>query len=184
MKIKVSVIIPVYNVENYLRECLNSVINQTLKDIEIICINDDSTDGSLAILKEYAIKDKRIKIVCQDNVGAGAARNIGLKMAKGKYLSFLDSDDFFDYTMLEKSYNKVIENKADIVVFGANMYDANTKNQECLYSFNKLHTQIYPFSYKDITVSIFKAFNNVAWNKIFKRDFILRNGIVFQEIKR
>ena len=184
MQPKISVIIPVYNVENYLRECLNSVINQTLRDIEIICVNNGSTDGSLAILKEYAIKDNRIKIVCQDNVGAGTARNIGLKLAKGEYLSFLDSDDFFDHTMLEKSYNKALENKVDIVVFGAYIYDTNTKNQECLYSFNKIHSQTYPFSYKDITVSIFKAFNNVAWNKIFRRDFILRNGIAFQEIKR
>ena len=113
----VSVIIPVYNVEEYLRQCLDSVREQTLSDIEIICVNDSSTDGSLSILEEYAKKDPRIQVVTQPNGGAGAARNKGLSMAAGKYLSFLDSDDFFEPDMLELAYKKAEEDKADFVVF-------------------------------------------------------------------
>ena len=93
-EIKVSVIIPVYNTENYLRECLDSVLAQTLREIEVICVDDGSTDNSLNILKEYQNKDTRIVVLTQENRSAGAARNYGLSIAKGKYLSFLDSDDF------------------------------------------------------------------------------------------
>ena len=118
----VSVIIPVYNVEKYLNQCLDSVIAQTLTDIEIICVNDSSTDGSLGILEEYEKKDKRIRVVTQPNSGAGAARNRGLSMASGKYLSFLDSDDFFEPDMLELAYQKAEEDSADFVVFNSNQY--------------------------------------------------------------
>ena len=91
---KISVIIPVYNVEKYLRECLDSLLNQTFKDIEIICVNDGSTDGSLNILNEYASKDSRFIIINQNNQGLSAARNNGLNVAKGDYVAFLDSDDY------------------------------------------------------------------------------------------
>ena len=109
--IKVSVIIPVYNVEKYLRQNLESVANQTLKDIEIICVDDGSTDSSFEIVKEFAEKDSRFIAVSQENGGAGAARNNGLRRAKGKYLSFLDSDDFFD----EKIGQFLKENKDEII---------------------------------------------------------------------
>ena len=99
--IKVSVIIPVYNVEQYLRPCLDSVLNQTLKNIEIICIDDGSTDDSLKILMEYAEKDNRITILKQKNKGAGVARNYGMSIATGEYFLFLDSDDFFSETLLQ-----------------------------------------------------------------------------------
>ena len=101
--VKVSVIIPVYNVEPYLKQCMDSVVGQTLKDIEIICVDDGSTDGSLDILREYAAEDNRIQIIEQKNAGAGAARNNGMRHATGKYLSFLDSDDFFEPTYAGKS---------------------------------------------------------------------------------
>ena len=96
----VSVIIPVYNAEKFLKQCLNSVISQTLKEIEIICVDDGSTDNTNAILKAFSEKDQRITVIHQQNAGAGAARNNGLRRAKGKYLSFLDADDFFEKTML------------------------------------------------------------------------------------
>ncbi len=115
---KVSVIIPVYNVEKYLKECLDSVVNQTLKDIEIICVNDGSTDNSLQILEEYAIKDDRITVINQDNKGVGAARNIGLKLARGEYINFLDSDDYLDLQCYEKLYQKITEYNADLCQFG------------------------------------------------------------------
>lgn len=111
---KVSVIIPVYNTENYLRKCLDSVCNQTLKDIEIICINDCSPDGCLEILKEYASKDERIKIIdFKENKGAACARNAGIDTAQGEYIGFVDSDDFIDLDFYEKLYNKAVETGAD-----------------------------------------------------------------------
>ena len=116
---KVSVIIPVYNVEKYLHECLDSLLNQTLKDIEIIAVDDGSTDSSLKILKDYAKKDKRLKVLTQENKGAGAARNLGMKHATGSYLSILDSDDYFDHSMLELLYKKAEKTKAKDVVLQA-----------------------------------------------------------------
>ena len=112
--VKVSVIIPVYNVEPYLKQCMDSVVGQTLKDIEIICVDDGSTDGSLDILREYAAEDNRIQIIEQKNAGAGAARNNGMRHATGKYLSFLDSDDFFEPRMLEKAYDLAEKDQADL----------------------------------------------------------------------
>ena len=115
--VKVSVIIPVYNVEPYLKQCMDSVVGQTLKDIEIICVDDGSTDGSLDILREYAAEDNRIQIIEQKNAGAGAARNNGMRHATGKYLSFLDSDDFFEPRMLEKAYDLAEKDQADFVAY-------------------------------------------------------------------
>ena len=113
---KVSVIIPVYKTEDYLRKCLDSVCNQTLKDIEIICINDCSPDGCLEILKEYASKDERIKIIdFKENKGAACARNAGIDAAQGEYLGFVDSDDFIDLDFYEKLYIKAKETNAQIV---------------------------------------------------------------------
>ena len=117
MGTKVSVILPVYNVSDYLRQCMDSIVGQTLKDIEIICVDDGSTDDSLAILKEYEAKDQRVKVIQQANAGAGAARNKGLEIATGEYLSFLDSDDFFEPDMLEKAWSKAHETRAQVVVF-------------------------------------------------------------------
>ncbi len=113
---KVSVIIPVYNTEKYLKKCLDSVCNQTLSDIEIICINDCSTDNSLEILNEYVKKDKRIKLIdFKENKGAGAARNEGIKRARGTYIGFIDSDDYIDSDFYEKLYQKGTESNADII---------------------------------------------------------------------
>ena len=100
--VKVSVVIPVYNVEDYLRDCLDSIVNQTLKDIEIICINDGSTDNSLEILEHYKSKDERIKVISQENGGISAARNKGIDLASGDYISFIDSDDYIDNNFYEK----------------------------------------------------------------------------------
>ncbi|MFR5028212.1 MAG: glycosyltransferase family 2 protein [Coprococcus sp.] len=122
MGTKVSVILPVYNVSDYLRQCMDSIVGQTLKDIEIICVDDGSTDDSLAILKEYEAKDQRVKVIQQANAGAGAARNKGLEIATGEYLSFLDSDDFFEPDMLEKAWSKAHETRAQVVVFRSDQY--------------------------------------------------------------
>ena len=96
----VSVIVPVHNAEKYLEQCLESILGQTLGDIEVICVNDRSTDGSAVILDSFAEKDPRLSVLQSPGLGAGGARNIGLRAAKGKYLSFLDADDFFEPDML------------------------------------------------------------------------------------
>lgn len=117
---KISVIIPVFNTEKYLRECLNSVLFQSLYEIEIICANDGSTDNSLDILQEYAKKDTRIKIINKQNEGPGITRNSAVKIAKGEYLLFLDSDDFLEKDALETLYNQIETDKSDIIFFNIN----------------------------------------------------------------
>lgn len=126
MNPKVSVIIPVYNVEKYLRQCLDSVINQTLKDIEVICIDDGSTDSSLDILEEYLKSDDRIKLLLQENKHAGVARNKGLEIATGEFVHFLDSDDWIELDTYEKLYNLAKEKNADLIKFRAYSYDNET----------------------------------------------------------
>ena len=182
---KISVIIPVYNVEQYLRQCLDSVVNQTLKDIEIILVDDGSTDSSLSICNEYAQKDCRIKVLKQNHKGAGAARNKGLEIARGEYLSILDSDDFFELDMLEKLYDEATENNADITICDMKFYDTQTHTTQKSFSINK---DCIPdktiFSYKDMPDYIFNTFQNWSWNKLFKTEFVKTNNIKFQEIKR
>lgn len=183
---KISVIIPVYNTEKYLKECLDSIINQTLKDIEIICVDDGSTDGSLVILQEYAEKDKRIKILKGKGTGAGGARNVGLDVAQGEYLLFLDSDDFFELNMFEKMYRKGIETASDIVLCNACRFNTNDG------TFNDYETSFIPdeikqyntFNREDIPNKIFTYFSNSIWNKLYKRSFVNFYNIRIQEIKR
>ncbi len=115
---KVSVIVPVYNVEKFLERCLESIINQTLKDIEIICVNDGSTDKSEQILEEFKTKDNRIIIINQENAGVSAARNKGIDIATGEYIGFVDSDDWIDLDFYEKLYNTAKKHDADIAVAG------------------------------------------------------------------
>lgn len=130
---KVSVIVPIWDVEKYLPKCLDSLINQTLKDIEIICINDDSPDNCLNILKEYQAKDDRIVIIDQENGGLANARNSGLKIAKGEYIMFCDSDDYYETTTCEKMLNAIVENDCDVVECKVNivyLYDFNQRETE------------------------------------------------------
>lgn len=122
-KRKVSVILPVYNVERYLKKCMDDILGQTLREIEVICIDDGSTDGSLGILREYEQKDERVRVLEQENTGAAFARNRGMELAKGEYLSFLDSDDFYEPEMLERAYLRAKETQADVTIFRGNRYD-------------------------------------------------------------
>lgn len=180
---KVSVIIAVYNVEMYLRQCMNSVINQTLHDIEIICIDDGSTDNSLPILKEYQTKDIRVKVYTQQNKGAGAARNLGLKHATGEYLSFLDSDDFFELDMLEKAYDKINTAQAQIVVFRSDQY------REDLKEFIQVNWTVRmdelppyrPINCRNMNGNVFKVFVGWAWDKLFEKKYIDEHKFLFQE---
>ena len=115
--IKISIIIPVYNVEDYLSQCLDSVLSQDFDDFEVICVNDGSTDNSLIILEKYAKLDSRIKIISQINGGLGSARNTGLKHANGEYVMFIDSDDYISEGSLKKIYYNAVSNNSDIVIF-------------------------------------------------------------------
>lgn len=128
---KVSVIVPVYNTEKFLDKCLNSLINQTLDDIEIICINDGSTDNSLSILEKYANIDSRIKVINQENKKQGAARNSGMRIAIGEYIGFVDSDDWVDLNYYEKLYNMAIQYNADIAL-ATNVRIGNGKTKKRL----------------------------------------------------
>lgn len=119
MNIKVSIIVPVYNVEAYLPSTLDSLINQTLRDIEIICVNDGSTDNSILILNEYAKRESRITVIEQENRGLSGARNRGLSMAKGEYIYFMDSDDYLDVNAMEECFLIAKPSDVDIVMFDA-----------------------------------------------------------------
>lgn len=172
---KVSVIIPVYNVEKYLVKCLESIVNQTFQDIEIICVNDGSNDNSLEILKEYAQRDERIVVISQENKGVSFARNVALDIAKGDYIAFCDSDDTFELDLIEKCYNEITSNGDDVVVFGMNILSKGVKSVRSDISFLQDNS---PYT-KDINV-IMELSHNVC-NKLFKRDFIEKHSIRFIE---
>ena len=113
---KISIIIPVYNTENYIEKCIDSIIKQTYSNIEIFLINDGSTDNSLNICKKYEIIDKRINVIDIKNKGVSNARNIGLNLCKGNYITFIDSDDFVEKDYIKTMYNKIKENNVDVVI--------------------------------------------------------------------
>ena len=195
--IKVSVIVPVYNVEDYLKECLDSIINQTLRDIEIICIDDCGTDNSINILKEYAKKDDRIRIIShKENKGLGPARNTGINEAKGEYISFIDSDDYISRDYLENLYNTIIKYDTDIVstinikrVVGKaiSLYSININKYLSIFQkiFKKNHFEgISNANIKDEKENTKNYPFVVAWNKLYKKSFLLDNDLFFMDIKK
>ncbi len=183
----VSVIVAVYNAEKYLRECLDSIVGQSYKNLEIICVNDGSSDHSEDILKEYASRDKRITILCKENEGLGgaSARNMGLSQASGEYVSILDSDDFFDTAMYEKAVEKSDTLGTDILIFGGFEYDDRSGKKRKINGI--LNESLIPekqvFSYKDCPERIFQISQGMAWNKLYRRSFLERTGLRFQRIK-
>lgn len=181
--VKLSIIIPVYNVENYLSRCLESILNQTFNDFEIICVNDGSTDNSLAVLQKFKSNDERIIIIDKKNEGSGVARNVGLSTAKGDYVYFVDGDDWIEENSLDKIVLKADELNTDILIFGGLSY-YNNKGKNGGYSADKLPKQYLNkvFSSKDIKKDIFK-FPSTVWTKLYKKDFLIKNNIKFQDIK-
>lgn len=163
---KVSIVVPIYNVEKYLEKCLDSLANQTLKDIQIILVNDGSTDNSGEIAKEYAEKYKKMLYIEKENGGLSDARNYGMKYATGDYIAFLDSDDYIEKETYEKMYNKAVQDNADYV--------------ECdfLWEYpNKIKEDIrYPYRNKNEMLTFVRV---VAWNKLIKRDILVENKIEF-----
>lgn len=182
---KVSVIIPVYNVEKYLKECLDSILNQTLNDIEIICINDGSTDNSLTILEEYQRKDTRIQVYSQPNLGQSAARNSGLEKATGECIYFMDSDDKLDTTALEYCYNELLKNELDVLYFDAEVFFDNlfVKEMHRIPENTYKREKSYDSIYTGLELfNIFKFQNKYRVSpclQFFKRDFLIEFDIKF-----
>lgn len=123
---KVSIVVAIYNVEKYVSKCIESILKQTFTDFELLLVNDGSKDGSLAILEEYAAKDSRIEIINKVNGGLSDARNVGMKKAQGKYIYFVDGDDFIEETLLEKCVNKLEQTDSDMVMFDIYQYYLET----------------------------------------------------------
>lgn len=172
---KISIIVPVYNVENYLSKCLDSLINQTFQDIEIICINDGSTDNSLNILQEYASKDKRIKVFNQENSGVAKTRNKGLEVANGEYIGFCDSDDWAELDFYEKLYNTATKHQADIAV--TNIIKVKKNKLKSFFSVkNTVTTEDY---YKKLKLCNIPDLSYLT-NKIYKTSEIRKNNLTFE----
>lgn len=175
---KLSIIVPVYNVEKYLPKCLKSLIKQTLKDIEIICVNDGSMDNSLAILKEFASKDSRIRIIDNQHQGVAKTRNTGIEQSTGEYIGFVDSDDYIDLDFFEKLYNSATKSNSDIAIASIlkhknffNIYNAKYTKEETAIT---IQDKIKLCEDK-------KHFFFYAWNKIYHSGFIKENNIKFSE---
>ncbi len=178
MSPKVSIIIPVYNGENYIRICLKSLINQTLKEIEIIFIDDGSTDNSISIIEEFSQKDSRIKLLTQNNKKTGAARNNGIKNATGEYIGFVDQDDYIDENFFEELYNTAKINDADIAAANILKHKHNSLKYNIKYKNYKttkdIQEKIKLCSYKKS--SLFHC-----WNKIYRKSFLDKQSIFFPE---
>lgn len=182
-QIKVSIIVPVYNTEMYLETCLNSLLNQTMKEIEIICINDGSGDRSAEILESFSKKDSRIKVLTQQNQGQSAARNNGMNQAKGEYVGFVDSDDWADEKMFEKLYDKAKQFDSDLTMCSVAVYDEKTGKTSTNDPYLTLN--LFPesyfyktFTYQDCLDFLFRICV-VPWNKIYKTSWLKEKNIEF-----
>ncbi|MBP3655899.1 MAG: glycosyltransferase [Clostridia bacterium] len=180
--VKVSVIMPIYNVAPYLRECLDSVCKQTLREIQIICVDDGSSDGSLEILREYEAADPRVLVLAQKNSGAGQARNYGLQHVQGEYISLLDGDDFFEPDMLEKAYAHARRHSAQVTVFKSKRFyeeSGEYRNSDWAVREKDL-PQKACFAANEVKEDIFGAIQGYTWNKLFETAYIRELGIEFQ----
>ncbi len=190
---KVSIIIPVYNVESYLERCLTSLQNQTLKELEIILVDDSSTDSSLQLCREAAAKDARITVIHKENEGAGKARNVALAAATGEYVGFVDSDDFVEPTMFQTLYEKAEAHGADLVMSGVRFVDGNMFSQEgdcvCKHYFTEDTVFETEDELKELRMGIVGAlphepddskYGMSIWKNLFRHDVIKQHGLTFQ----
>ena len=181
--IKISVIMPIYNAYDYLRPAIDSVLSQTLSDIEIICVDDGSTDKSLEVLKEYQGRDERVRILSETNAGPAAARNRGLAKARGEFVAFLDADDFFEPDFLKKTYELAVSSELDIAITGYDVY--NTKKASFSPGIDGEHSAIYAggriTSKSEFPDEILESTIGAPWNKIFRKSFIESLEIGFLE---
>ena len=181
-----SIILPVYNVEKYISKCLDSVINQTYSNLEIICVNDGSTDNSRQIIEGYALKDNRIIIIDQPNQGQGVARNNGINHASGDYVSFIDPDDWVEPNIFKKLSDYIILHRPKVLQFGVDVYFEETgeiskdfiqKRFEKSMGINLSQRNFY--SLKDIKKENLLKFTSCCWNKVYKTSFIRENNLKF-----
>ena len=189
----VSIIVPVYNVEKYIERCVTSLTNQTIKNIEIILVDDSSTDSSLSLCEEFAKKDNRIKVIHKQNEGAGRARNAALKVAAGKYIGFVDSDDFVAHDMFEILYDKAEKYNSDLVLSGVLFVDGNifSKSGECIrkdYFEKDTHFETDD-ELKELRMGIVGAepqnaddskYGMSIWKNLFRHEIIKENGLYFE----
>lgn len=182
-KIKVSIIVPVYNVERYLPRCLDSLLNQTLKQIEIICVDDCSADGCKQIVKEYMELDTRVVLVENaSNIGLGLTRNEGLKIAKGKYVGFVDSDDYVDPDMFMRLFQWAEETQADLVDSNfVEIFDSgNEYHRGCCLAYRTFSSEMQEESIKALLVHDVHHINISVCTKIYNRSFLSMHDILFQ----
>ena len=173
MQPRVSIIIPVYNAEKYLRECLDSVLNQTMRDIQVICVNDGSTDGSRTILQEYADRDHRIEIIDKPNGGQASARNAAYPEIKGKYTLFVDSDDWIDLDLCEKTCQKAEETGAELTVFSYHKEYEHTRSNP--------DYEVSPGDKTTVEEKLPLVNLTTVCGKLWRTDFLLGNTIYFPE---
>lgn len=179
----VSIVVPLYNAERHLRQCLDSMAAQTYESIEVICVDDGSTDSTPHILDEYARSDGRFRVVSQCNSGPGIARNRGIEMACGQFITFFDGDDFCDPSLIEHYVREMEESDADMVI--APFFQFDQRVGVALPADWGLLRHKYPagaFSWRDNPDWIFRSFENYPWNKMLRMDFVLRHSLRFQEI--
>ncbi len=175
---KVSVVVPVYNVEKYLKECIDSILNQTLEDIEIICVNDGSTDSSLDILNDYAKKDSRIIVINKSNSGYGHTMNMGLNAANGEYIGIIESDDFADKNMFKDLYKLAKEYDADIVK--GDWYNYWSKNKFARKNNRISSAKAFKITNSKQDKSLLRI-NPSVWSAIYKKEFLNKYNIRFLE---
>ena len=171
---KISLIMPVYNAEKYLAEALESVFRQTFKDYEVICVDDGSTDNSLKILQEFASKHENMTVITQENKRVSAARNAGFNVSKGEYVQFMDADDVLRDNAFELAYKKISETNADMVVF---CYERLIKDK---IVGNNIHN-LQKYIKKPEDLELFFQLMRFIWDKLYKKDFLLKNNIYFKE---
>lgn len=179
----ISIIIPVYNAEEHIEECFKSILNQTFKDFEIICIDDGSTDNSLKILYEQARLDKRIKILTQGNCGPGKARNCGLENAKGSFICFIDIDDnFYDNNALMNLIVTQKRYKSDLVIGKISVIDFNNNEQIKIRGWNKVKSNVL-YKTEELYNNLFQCISVPVFAKLYKKEIILKYNIKFSNYK-
>ena len=185
-KPEITVIIPSYNVEEYIGECLESLKKQTFTDFEVLCVDDGSDDGTVDIIKEYAVSDPRFQYVGMNHCGkAGLMRNEGIKRAKGEYLLFLDSDDFFEPELLEHSLNKIKEDQADVCMYDARLYfgDTGKYRKSNVMQKKEYLPQTMPVEGKSFPY-VFNIGTGCPWTSLFKKRLIDENKLEFMALSR
>ena len=180
-KILVSVVMPIYNAVDYLAEAIDNVLRQTMKEIELICVDDGSTDGSFEVIKKKQASDSRVRIVTENNAGPSVARNKGLVRARGEYVIFLDADDFFEPTLLERLYNLATRKKLDIAVATYDLYNNSTGKH--MPMIGSEHDELLDggriISSREHHDNIFQSVTGYVWNKLFKKSFLSDKNITF-----